>query len=239
MQQGYSGSTVQRKGNLVEKVSSDQSFIQSNERQNDLLELSRKITVLPRIDHIASPTIYMEFVEGQEGLTRPNAVKAGAALRILHGQRGYPHPCMTGLNWLVELANENLAQWNLSQRISPEVTGEYVNDALIHSEPVQLIEKKDGSVVFIDFEGIGMGSRYQDLGFIYWWAINAGQPDVYPAFIQGYQTDSVQIEQQRVKHLAGIISIAYVGFALAFAGLPEAEKRMQVGLRLLEEVSLP
>jgi len=152
MQQGYSGSTVQRKGNLVEKVSSDQEFIHSKERQKDLIALSRKIAVLPCIDHIASPSIYIEYVAGHEGLTKQNTPQAGKALRLLHEQRGYPHPCMTGLSWLIELANENLAQWNLSQRISFAVTGEYPHDALIHSEPVQLIEKNDGSVVFIDFE---------------------------------------------------------------------------------------
>jgi hypothetical protein len=180
----------------------------------------------------------MEYVDGQEGLTKQNAPQAGKALRLLHEQRTYPHACMTGLNWLIELANDNLAQINHNQRISIEVTSEYPSDALIHSEPVQLIEKDDGSVVFIDFEGIGMGSRYQDLGFIYWWAIHADQPEVYTTFIQGYRSDSLQIEPRRVKHLAGIISLTYVGFALAYAGLAEAEKRMQLGLRLLGEAGL-
>jgi hypothetical protein len=234
MEQGYSGSSVQRKGNLVEKVSSDLSFTGSIERQEDLTALSQKIAVLPRIDHIDSPSIYMEYVDGQEGLTIQNAQPTGIALRLLHEQRGYPHPCMTGLNWLIELANENLAQMDLSQRISFEVIHEYPNDALIHSEP-QLIEKKNGAIVFIDFEGIGMGSRYQDLGHIYYSAIKDDQPEIYMALIQGYQSDSMQIDMRRVKLLAGIISLAYVGFALAFAGNAEAEKRTQLGLRLLGE----
>jgi aminoglycoside phosphotransferase len=235
MKQGYSGSTVQRKRNLVEKLSSDQNFTESEERQKDLAALSQKIAVLPRIDHIASPYIYMEYVDGQEGLTKLNAQQAGKALRLLHEQQGYPHPCMTGLNWLIELANENLAQFNFSQQISIDVIGEHPSDALIHSEPVQLIEKNDGSIVFIDFEGIGMGSRYQDLGYIYYSAIKEDQPEVYTAFIQGYQSDSVQIDLQRVKQLAGIISLAYVGFALAYAGSAEAEKRLNLGFQLIGE----
>lgn len=139
------------------------------------------------------------------------------------------------MDWLIELANENLAQMSLSQRISPELARQYPNDALIHSEPTQLIEKKDGTIVFIDFEEIGMGSRYQDLGFIYWSTILEDQPEVYTAFIQGYQTEATPIALRRVKQLAGIISLAYVGFALAFAGTEEADKRLQLGLRLLEE----
>lgn len=235
MQQGYSGSTVRRKGKLVEKVSSDQGFIASPERQQDLVALSRRLAVLPRIHSIASPSIFMEYVAGQEGLTKQNAARAGQALRLLHEQRGYPHPCMTGLDWLIGLANENLAQMSLSRRIPSEITGEYPPDALIHSEPTQLIEKRDGSIVFIDFEGIGMGSRYQDLGFIYWGAAFRDQPDLYTAFLQGYQEEAICIEEQHVKRLAGLISLAYVGFALAFAREEDAAKRLQLGLRLLEE----
>jgi hypothetical protein len=234
MEQGYSGSTVQRKGNLVEKISSDLSFTDSSERQRDLTALSQKIAVLPRIDHIDSPSIYMEYIDGQGGLTIQNAQRAGNALRLLHGQTGYPHACMTGLNWLIELSNENLAQMDLSQRISYEVISEYPVDALIHSEP-QWIEKKNGAIVFIDFEGMGMGSRYQDLGHIYYSAIKDDQPEIYTAFNQGYQSENLQIDPRRVKQLAGIISLAYVGFALAFAGNTEAEKRLQLGLRLLGE----
>lgn len=77
MQQGYSGSAVQRRGKLVEKVSSDQSFIESQERQQDLIALSQQVPVLPSIEHIASPSIFMEFVDGQEGLTLQNATRAG------------------------------------------------------------------------------------------------------------------------------------------------------------------
>lgn len=234
MQQGYSGSTVQRKGKLVEKVSSDQTFIESPERQQDLVALSRQIPVLPRIDHIAGASIYMEYIAGKEELTKQNAQRAGKALRLLHEQRGYPHPCLTGVDWLIELANENLAQMSLSQRISTELAHQYPHDALIHSEPTQFIEKQDGSIVVIDFEGIGMGSRYQDLGFIYWRAFLEGDPERYTAFIKGYQSNSIQIELQRVKQLAGIISLAYVGFALAFAGAEEAAKRLQLGLKLVE-----
>jgi thiamine kinase-like enzyme len=128
------------------------------------------------------------------------------------------------------MANDNLAQMDTSQRILPEIEADYPCDALIHSEPVQFIEKKDGSIVFIDFEGIGMGSRYQDIGFVYYITMKDDQPEIYTAFMNGYQSEPIQIELVRVKKLAGIISLAYAGFA-------EFEKRMELGLRLLGETN--
>ena len=107
--------------------------------------------------------------------------------------------------------------------------GNYPNDSLIHSEPGQFIEKEDGSIVFIDFEGIGMGSRYQDLGQIYYGAIKDDRPELYTKFIEGYQSAPVQIDLARVKQLAGIISLAYAGFGLTFVGPVEFEKRNAVG----------
>ncbi len=228
MKQGYSGSTVQRKGHLVEKISSDQTFMHSQERQADLITLSRKLAIFPRIDHIDRQAIYMDYVDGQEGLTIKNARQAGKALRLLHDQRGYQHPCMTGLVWLIQLANENLARINYAQIISGGIEAEYPNDALIHSEPVQFIEKQDNSIVLIDFEGIGMGSRYQDIGFIYYCVIMEGKPEIYTTFLEGYQAETGQVELRRVKKLAGLISLAYACFA-------DFEKRMKLGLQLWSE----
>jgi hypothetical protein len=227
MKQGHSGSTVQLKGNLVEKISSDQTFIHSKERQKDLMVLSKKLSILPRIDRIDKQAIYMDFVDGGEGLTEQNARRAGKALQLLHEQSDYPHPCMTGLKWLIQIANDNLARMNYGQLIITEIETEYPSDVLIHSEPTQFIEKQDGSIVFIDFEGIGMGSRYQDLGFIYYSAVKQEKPEIYTTFLEGYQPPG-QIEPLRVKKLAGITSLAYARFA-------EFEKRMQLGIRLLEE----
>jgi hypothetical protein len=228
MKQGYSGSTVRRIGNHVEKISNDQTFIHSKDRQNDLFALSRKIDVLPDIIRIDHQTITMDYVEGREGLTINNARKAGEALRILHNQRDYPHPCMTGLAWLIQLANDNLGQTKHSIRLSPEIITEYPTDALIHAEPVQFIEKNDGQVVFIDFEGIGTGSSYQDLGFIYYMTIKEDQSETYNIFMEGYQPGTGQIAFSRVKQIAGIISLAYARFA-------EFEKRMRLGAQLLAE----
>jgi hypothetical protein len=232
MKQGFSGSTVRQVGDRVEKISSDETFSHSKERQDHLVTLSRHAAVLPRIYHIKDQVICMEYVQGEEGLTRQSAYNAGQALRKLHSLGGdYPYPCMTGLEWLIALANENLAQLNAGQRVNAEIGHEYPLDALIHSEPVQLLHKQDGSIVFIDIEGIGLGSRYQDLGFVYYCAIKENQPDLYDLFMQGYLHESDQVELSRVKHLAGIISFAYACFA-------DFAYRMDLGFQLCGEAGV-
>jgi thiamine kinase-like enzyme len=236
MEQGYSGSSVRRSGRLVEKVSSDEEFIQNKNRQIDLLALSQELAILPHVDRINGQSIFMEFVDGKEGLTLQNAVQVGKALRLFHDQRGYPHPCMTGVEWLIDMANTNLAEMHPDLRIPVEVMDEYPVDALIFSEP-QFIEKQDRSIVFVDFEGMGMGSRYHDLGHMYYRLVLEEQPEVYPVFLQGYQSGEVFIDLRRVKKLAGIIAFAYAGFGLTFVGPAEAEKRMRLGLQLYEESS--
>jgi len=228
MKQGFSGSKLQLVGNLVEKISSDESFTSSKERQKDLLALSHKLDILPKIDHITGESIFMEYVVGREEMTTDNALQAGKALRLLHEQSDYQHLCMTGLDWLIQLASENLAQYNGRHEDFSGFKGEYPIDALIHSEPGQFIEKEDGTIVFIDIEGIGMGSRYQDLGSIYYGTMIDEKPGIFPAFMAGYQSTPIHIELWRVMRLAGLFSIAYAGFA-------EYKKRIEFGLRLLEE----
>jgi hypothetical protein len=167
MQQGYSGSAVRRKGALVEKLSSDRAFAESPERQRDLMALSRRLAILPRIERIVGPAITMQYVDGIEGLTEANAERAGQALRLLHGQSGYPHPCHTGIAWLLEGASARMARSAFGPALVAEVEASYPADALIHSEPQQVIEQPDGRIVFIDIEQCGMGSRYQDLAQVY------------------------------------------------------------------------
>lgn len=228
MKQGFSGSKVQLVGNLVEKISSDESFTSSKQRQKDLSALSHKLDILPKIDHITGKSIFMEYVAGREEMTTDNALRAGKALRLLHEQTDYRHLCMTGLDWLIQLANENLAQCNGRYEDFSGFKGEYPIDALIHSEPGQFIEKEDGTIVFIDIEGIGMGSRYQDLGSIYYGTMTDENPGIFPAFMAGYQSTPIHIELWRVMRLAGLYSIAYARFA-------EYKKRVEFGLRLLDE----
>jgi hypothetical protein len=226
MQQGYSGSTVRRSGDLVEKVSSDGEFCANPARQRDLIALSRRLGILPRIERIDGAALIMAFIAGEEGLTRANAARVGQALRVLHAERGYAHPCMTGMAWLLEAANARLGQISPGRQLPADFLAAYPADALIHSEPVQLIEQADGSIVFIDFEGIGMGSKYQDLGFVEYIAALQDAPEMFGAFLEGYGRAGLDL--RRMKQAAGVVALAYARFY-------DAEKRTALGLRLLAE----
>ncbi len=228
MRQGFSGSSVWREGDFVLKESSDEEFLHNAARQRDLAALSRRLSILPRIEHIEGGRITMEYIAGREGLTLRNARRAGQALRLLHAEQGYPHECMTGVEWLIALANENLAEWGLGRCIEPALAADFPPDALIHSEPAQVIERKNGEIVFIDFEGIGLGSRYQDLGFVYYLMMKDGREGVYAALEEGYRAGGGEVDGRRVMRLAGVIALAYARFA-------EREKRLGLGFRLLDK----
>ncbi len=80
-----------------------------------------------------------------------------------------------------------------------------------------------------------MGSRYQDLGQIYFGAMLKDEPEIYETFIEAYQSEPEQVELLCVRKLAGIISFAYAGFGLAYVGAKEFEKRLSLGSRLFDE----
>jgi len=229
LNQGYSGSAVRRVGDHVEKRTSDLAFVQDVPRQQDLIALSQRVSFLPRITHIDGDLIVIEFVEGAEGLTERNAFRLGESLRLLHDQNenSYPHPCHTGVDWLIDLANDTLAQSTRSTRISPEIKRHFQDDALIHSEP-QFIDTTDGRIVFIDIEGIGRGSRYQDLGFAAYLTRLSGSHDGFASCLRGYTSNQIELDPWRIHLMAGLIAIAYAGFA-------DTEKRLALGLQLMRE----
>jgi hypothetical protein len=137
--QGFSGSRVRKIDSWVEKESADRAFVESPRRLADLTTLSRRLACLPEIAAVRGVVIRMAFIEGEEGLTWENAFEAGRALRTLHEVEDFRHPCHTGIQWLVDLANENLARAGYEKRIAPDLSDDNPADALIHAEPVQFI----------------------------------------------------------------------------------------------------
>jgi hypothetical protein len=228
MKQGHSGSAVTLAGDHVEKVTSDRAFAEDRDRQTALIELSRRTALLPRISQVDGATILMETIGGNEGLTEHNAEQAGTSLRLLHDLNGFSYPCLTGVDWLVLLANTALARANCSTRVAPGLAQHFQNDALIHSEPTQFIEANDGRIVFIDIEGIGRGSRYQDLGFIEYSTLLSGSPGVLVSFMRGYLSPPIALDRWRMRQMAGLIAIAYSRFA-------DTGQRRALGLGLMEE----
>jgi len=226
--QGFSGSKVRKTGRWVEKESADQAFVEDTKRQADLRALARRLACLPEIAAVRRAVIRMAFIEGKEGLTRENAFEAGRALRELHEVKGFNHPCHTGIQWLVEMANENLAEAGHEARIAANLSEHYPADALIHAEPVQFIEQQDGQIVFIDIEETGWGSRYRDLGFVHYQTYLSGDRLARESFMRGYTTRPIEIDPDHIQQIAGLTAVAYARFA-------DPEKRLSLGLALINQ----
>ncbi len=150
-----------RETDVVVKRTSDVGFVQDSDRHGALQRLSQQLLILPTIFDISGAELTMEYIPGDEGLSTKNAHVAGLSLKCLHGQTGYPFPVLTGVRWLREKARQVLSGHDIEQEAIPDLGVESSDIALIHTEPVQVISRADGTVAFIDIEGIGMGSKYQ------------------------------------------------------------------------------
>jgi len=210
---------------VVEKRTSDVGFVLDKQRHGALVRLSQSLDFLPTIYEIKGDKLKMEFIPGEEGLTAGNARRAGNALRRLHSQLDYPFPIFTGTDWLFDLAGQALNTHQISPVVLPDLPVAMEDQVLIHGEPMQLITRPDGGVVFIDIEGMGMGSRYQDLGFILYTAANKGDPALFEEVLAGY--GAVKVDLMMVRRFAGVISIAYAVFW-------DGEARIERGLKLLK-----
>jgi hypothetical protein len=101
----------------------------------------------------------------------------------------------------------------------------YPIDATIHTEPVQVIHTPPGGIVFIDVDGIGRGSKYQDLGFVKY-RCDLYQPEgTWAKFIEGYGHPT--LHNGRLERMAGVVALAYARFY-------DKVKRVRYGLRQLE-----
>jgi len=225
--QGYSGSALRLVDGYVEKVSSCAAFVADRDRQAALQELSRRTTLLPSIASVEGATIRMEFIRGTEGLTERNAAQVGASLRSLHELRGFPYPAITGVDWLISLANDSLAQAKSPFRVSEGLREHYPPDALILCEP-QFLQTEAGEIVFIDPDEMGQGARYQDLGFVAYLAMANQTPELLPPFLSGYQSSPIELEHRRIRQMAGLIALAYATFA-------DTTNRLALGTQLMQE----
>jgi aminoglycoside phosphotransferase len=99
------------------------------------------------------------------------------------------------------------------------------DDAVIHGEITQLITTPDGALYIIDWDECGLGSRYQDLGFVYYALLERELGfEPFQAFMDGYGENKVEFSL--VKDTAGLIALAYAGFY-------DFERRLELGRKLL------
>ncbi len=227
MLQGHSGSTLRLVDGYVEKASSCAAFVEDRGRQLALQELSRSTRLLPSIVSAEGATLRMEHIRGQEGLTECNAAQVGAALRLLHTLPGFAYPAVIGGDWLISLANASLAQAQTRLRVSEGLREHFPNDALILCEP-QFLQTEAGEIVFVDLEEMGHGSRYQDLGFVAYLMLLNHTPQLLVSFLSGYQSPPLELDQWRLRQMAGLIALAYASFA-------DADARLALGVRLMQE----
>ncbi|MFB3880648.1 MAG: hypothetical protein ACE149_05260 [Armatimonadota bacterium] len=227
--QGYSGSALRLVDGRVEKVSSCAAFVEDRSRQTALQQLSNRTRLLPSIVSVEGATMRMDFIRGSEGLTEHNAAQVGAALRSLHELRGFPYPAITGVDWLISLANDSLAQAKSPFRVSEDLQEHYPPDALILCEP-QFLQTEAGQIVFIDLDEMGQGSRYQDLGFVAYLTMVNQTPELLDLFLSGYQSSSLELNAWRIRQMAGLISLAYASFA-------DTGKRLALGLQLMHDAA--
>ena len=226
---GHSGSDLHLQDGWVRKRSaylercSDDDYVS---RAAFLLQLQPNYPHMPRIKFLDDREMAIEFIPGREGLDGLDLPKFGQAVRILHNLQITGPLKDTGIDWLLEFATENLNQvgGKLNQQ-KLKLFQDFPKDTVVHGEITQVITRLDGEIYILDWEECGMGSRYQDLGFVYYQCLIQGLGEQsFQAFMSGYG-DEPRIDL--VKMTAGLIALAYARFF-------DFEKRLTLGCKLLE-----
>ena len=72
---------------MVEKLTTDRAFSKYVDRQRDLITLSHRLTVLPRILRAKGSLIVMEFIEGESvrSVMTPEGMDFEEVAQIIHG----------------------------------------------------------------------------------------------------------------------------------------------------------
>jgi hypothetical protein len=224
---GYSGSSVQRIDGIVRKQS---TYLRRcpdyAERREFLNALSAAFPSIPNLRLFDEGLMEMDFIEGREGIEEIDFQQYGGLVRELHTIE-IPAPAKdTGLDWLVDLAVANLGQseWQAGIELVRPFRG-LPADAIVHGEITQVITDATGRLYLIDWDECGWGSKYQDLGFVYYQLKLANRVDeCFAAFIDGY--GQAGLELSLIPKVAGLIALAYAGFY-------DFERRIRIGQTLL------
>jgi len=223
MIQGHSGSYVHRDGEFLIKENPWSPVAVTAERIDALITASRTLDCLPDI-HEATPTMLrMQFIPGAEGLNADSAVALGRALRSLHGFASFDQPICNGFPWLLVKANQALAKVG-RPALDPGMASLFPEDAVVHGEPTQIIRMRDGSIRFFDFDGMGRGSKFQDLGFLQYWCDLYAGTDLWPVVIEAYDE---AVPEEPIRMASGLVALAYSIFH-------DFQYRLEYGLQQLE-----
>jgi len=232
MIQGHSGSFVHREGDVVVKEAPWPSGMVGAGRIRALIAASRELDCLPEIYQATPEKLCMQYIPGVEGLTAESAVALGRALRSLHGFVAFDQPICNGMPWLFEKANQALNKVGRSA-LDPCLAGLFEEDAVVHGEPTQIILMADGSVRFIDFDGMGGGSKFHDLGFLRYSCDLYAGANLWSKILKAY--DQPTLPEAPIRIASGLVALAYSNFH-------DFQCRLEYGLQQLGDLyfdSLP
>ncbi len=227
MLKGHSGSNLEKHGNIVEKDSSYLANCSDRKaRAEFMIKLTSTFQHAPKILEVNGSTIKYEFVTGEPGFEKVNLKELGKVTRELHSLKIPGPEKETGIQWLKGLADNNLAMHNVELDLT-DLVAELSDEpkVIVHGEIADLIIGPNTEVTILDWDEAGLGSRYQDIGYIYFKCqeLRNGNED-FEKFIEGY--NDVYLDQDKIRRVAGLIAIAYSHWA-------NSEYRFKLGLSLL------
>jgi hypothetical protein len=218
---GYSGSNLQLQNGVVRKRS---SYLRGRPdypaRQRFFQVLSAAFPHMPDTRLLDDGILEMAYIPGQEGTQGIDFRRFGQIVRQLHELDIPAPPKDTGIHWLSDLARSNLADDTLSPILS-QLVARLPDDAVVHGEITQVIADPKGNLYIIDWDECGLGSKYHDLGFVYYTLTLDGRVDeCFAPFLDGYGASG--LDTSLIPQVAGLIALAYAGFA-------DREHRLHIG----------
>jgi len=227
---GHSGSKLDLHDGWVWKRSSILTRCSEKDyqfRAAFLLSLNDIFPHMPRMNFLDHRVMAIKFIAGWEGIKGLDFSKFGRVVGKLHNLEITGPPKDTGINWLLTLADENLTR--VGEKLDEstlKLFDAFAEETVVHGEITQVITRPDGSLYILDWDECGMGSRYQDLGFIYYQLLECGLGlDLFQDFMNGYADESV--DDSLVQATAGVIALAYARFH-------NFERRIALGRGLLD-----
>jgi len=222
---GYSGSNLELEDGIVRKVS---SYLRDcpdyPARQRFFQALNAAFPYMPHTQPLDGGILEMTYIPGQEGIQGIDFHTFGRIVRQLHELDIPAPPKDTGIYWLLELAQANLADDTLFPALS-RLVAKLPDDSIVHGEITQVITDPDGNLFIIDWDECGLGSKYQDLGFVYYaLTLDNRVDECFPPFLDGYGT--ADLDTSLIPQTAGLIAPAYAGFS-------DREHRLRIGRSLL------
>jgi aminoglycoside phosphotransferase len=179
---------------------------------------------MPHTQLLEDGTLEMNYIPGQEGTQGIDFSRFGQIVRQLHELDILAPPKDTGIHWLFDMARANLSDNTLDPILS-QLVARLPDDAVVHGEIAQVIATPDGNLFIIDWDECGLGSKYHDLGFVYYTLALDGRVDeCYAPFLDGY--GAAGLDSALIPQVAGLIATAYAGFG-------DRERRLHIGRDLL------